>query len=284
MSTPTQKIFLWIETGLSLFRVILGSKFKTDWKIKPKSAQINILGNGPSLEFIEKKDLEGDIIVVNNFAVSGKFEEFKPGLYILNAPEYWMPNVDEEYIAMREKLIEAINSKLRWKMTFLVPFEAKKTSFIKAMTQNNFITIQCYNTTAVEGLPLFTHFLFNHKLGMPRPHNVLIPSIMTSIWSGYSIIILFGADHSWLKEIIVDNDNNVFLTQKHFYDYNHAKPDVMKKLGKGKRKLHEILEKFYLAFKAYHVIQNYSTSIGKRIYNHSSLSYIDAFPKIHKKN
>src|SRR5690606_36559269 len=111
------------------------------------------------------------------------------------------------YIVMREKLADAILAKLTWKMILLIPFGAKNSAFLKAVSQNKLLTIHYYNTTAVEGIPFFSHLLFNLKLGMPRPHNVLIPAIMTSVWSGYSNIYLYGADHSWLKEIYVAEDN-----------------------------------------------------------------------------
>lgn len=279
MATPTQKIFLWIETGLSLFRVLFGSKFTSNWKIKPKSSQINILGNGPSLAEIKTEDLEGDIMAVNNFALSEKFEECKPGLYILNAPEYWISDVDDEYVIMREKLADSLVSKVRWNMVLLLPFGARNSNFISKVSKNKLFTIQYYNTTATEGIPFFTHFIFNQKLGMPRPHNVLIPAIMTAVWSGYSSILLHGADHSWLKELYVSENNMVFLTQKHFYDFQTASPAVMKKLGKGSRKMHEIIEKFYLAFKGYHYIQGYVIKNGISIYNCTKGSYIDAFPR-----
>ena len=83
--------------------------------------------------------------------------------------------------------------------------------------------------------------------GMPRPHNVLIPSIILSMRMGFKKIYLAGADHSWLKEIFVSEDNEVFLTQKHFYDEKKAEARTMDKLGKGSRKLsnEELLNRDY---------------------------------------
>lgn len=277
MATPTQNIFNFIETLLSYVRVILLSDFFQKWEINKKSNQINILGNGPSLHSVRLEEIAGDIMAVNNFAVSEKFESFKPGFYILNAPEYWISDVDDEYFLMRRNLIESLASKLTWDMILFLPNNARKTEFSKELLLIKSLRIQYYNTTPVEGIGSMTFPLFSAKLGMPRPHNVLIPAIMTSIWTGYKTIILYGADHSWMKEVIVDQNNNVFLTQKHFYDNQSAKPEVMKKLGKGQRRLHEILEKFYLAFKAYHVIKSYTNRKNVSVLNCTADSYIDAF-------
>ena len=56
------------------------------------------------------------------------------------------------------------------------------------------------------------HFFFSKGLAMPRPHNVLIPSIMNLAYLGYKELYIVGADHSWLSEITV-NENNEALHQ-----------------------------------------------------------------------
>ena len=96
---------------------------------------------------------------------------------------------------------------------------------------------------------------------------------------GYNSIFIHGADHSWLKDIYVSQDNKVFLTQKHFYDFHSAKPEVMKKLGKGQRKMHEILEKFVLTFKGYHEINEFANRKKIKIFNCTKDSFIDAFER-----
>lgn len=103
---------------------------------------------------------------------------------------------------------------------------------------------------------------------------------MIALYLGFNKIFLFGADHSWMKDIWVDEENNVLLQQKHFYDLDKAVPRHMDYLGKGKRKMHEVLIKFYHSFKGYFEIDAYSKSQGKIIYNCTPGSYIDAFKRI----
>jgi hypothetical protein len=125
---------------------------------------------------------------------------------------------------------------------------------------------------------------------MPRPHNVLIPSLILSINMKFSNIYVCGADHSWLKEIYVDNENEVLLSQKHFYDKQAQKqsdyrdmavPQPMYHGGSNnKRKLHEVLEKFYYTFRSYWKIKSLAESQAVKIYNITPISYIDAFDRL----
>jgi len=59
-----------------------------------------------------------------------------------------------------------------------------------------------------------------------------------------------------------------------------ARPDVMKKTGKGKRKMHEILIKFVHSFAGYFDINNYAKSQNVRIINITPDSFIDAFERM----
>lgn len=277
---PTDKFLSYILSILSLFRVLLQSRLFTNKLPKTDSYSICILANGPSLAQLDVNKIIGEVMVVNNFSSHSNFEILKPKYYILNAPEYWLNDVDEEYISMQNILIQNLSNVVKWKMFLLVPYSAKNTHLHNIISaQNPNIEFKFYNTTPIEGLRGLTNWMFAKQLGMPRPHNVLIPALMTSSWMNYKNIFIYGADHSWLKEIFVDNDNNVFVTQKHFYDKNDIKPATMKKLGKGKRRLHEILEKFYLSFKGYHVINDFAKSRDVRIVNKTPDSFIDAFDR-----
>ena len=52
---------------------------------------------------------------------------------------------------------------------------------------------------AAEGFPSVSRILFDRGLAMPRPRNVLIPSIMAGIRLGYRRIVIVGADHGRVR-------------------------------------------------------------------------------------
>jgi hypothetical protein len=279
---------------ISLVRVSFLSRFFLKHIAKPSSKEAVILGNGPSLNEFLKASLsflnDKSVFVVNYFARTDEYETIKPSHYVICSPEYFLNEQKAEFAEDRERTFKAIAEKTQWNMSLIVPVLAKnRSAWKKEVEKNPNIEIRYMNTTPIEGFSFFTHFLFSRNLGMPRPHNVLIPSIFLAIRLKYSKVFVTGADHSWLKEIVVDDDNEVLLSQKHFYDkqaaaqdYDRNKP-TPKPMYHGvttrKRKLHEVLEKFYISFKSYWILKDYADVRGVKIVNLTKVSYIDAFEK-----
>jgi hypothetical protein len=102
---------------------------------------------------------------------------------------------------------------------------------------------------------------------------------MNCIYLKYKTIALVGADHSWLKEISVSDENVALVNQKHFYDENESKAAPMSDYQIRPRRLHEMLLKFMLSFKGYWEINEYIEGSDIHIYNCSETSMIDAFER-----
>lgn len=268
----------------TIFKIILWSGFKIKPSLEYKEKNCLILGNGPSLHksTTENKDSlnKMTILSVNYFAETSLFNILKPSLYVVNAPEMWLNDVDKVYVDKSEKLFKTIAEETHWHMDFFIPYMAKKfTRWQKILSHNENIRINYFNSTPIEGFRWFRYFSYNRYLGMPRPHNVLIPSLILCLSLKFKKIYLFGADHSWMKDIYVTEDNEVLLNQKHFYDKDTSKAKPMHHLGKGNRKMHEVLQKFVHAFQGYFEINDYSIYRGQEIFNCTEGSYIDAFKR-----
>lgn len=272
------------ESMLALIKVILLSKFRTKLKYSIKDRDLVILGNGPSLsdlldkgqKFLEDKDL----ICVNFFPLTNLFEHLKPSFYITAAPELWLEDVDDIYLIKRDQLFKALGEKTQWPLKLLIPFSARNSGSWELHISNNInIEIVYFNDTGIEGFQSLSFWFFKKNLAMPRPHNVLIPSIFNATNMGYQNIYLWGAENNQFLEMSVDENNNAFMHQKHFYDKASSKPRLGKKLGKGQRRVHEILHKFMLSFEGYHIIREYADNRGARVINQTPDSMIDAFDR-----
>ena len=282
------------QSILSVLKILLFSKFSIKL---PKAQQKDcvILGNGPSLNdfinesssFIENKAL----FCVNFFARTDYYEQVKPQYYIITSPEYFVGEKKEDWTEDRLKTFQLIAEKTSWPLEFNAPRLAKKsTAWREILSANKNITIRYFNNTPIEGFRSLKHWAFKNNLGMPRPHNVLIPSILLGINMNFENIYITGADHSWTKELFVTEGNEVLLSQKHFYDKqaeseaigkNKNTPQPMYKGGsRDKRKLHEVLMKFVYSFKSYWELQEYAQSSNVKIHNITPGSFIDAFPRL----
>ncbi len=276
-----------IQTKLSAFRILLQSNFLGIAQQAKQTKPLLILGNGPSLNETLRKNttaiLHGyDLMAVNAAACSEEYSALQPQWYILNAVTYFQNDSELSplYIRAKHELFEALKEKTRWDMTLLVPFRAKKSiDFQMLIKSNPHLNVSYFNQTPVEGLSFWSHIWYNLGWGMPRPHNVLIPGIMVGIRLGYQTIGIVGADHSWLADLSVNENNEALLRHVHYYATDGTQPMKVEDRIDRPRKLHEIIHKFYLSFKGYWQIKAYARTKRVSIINASSVSMIDAFER-----
>ena len=276
------------QTFISCLRILIQSKFQGI--LKTNKQQVNrllILGNGPSLkgsldkfEKLPKTNL--DLMAVNAFATTIYYKKLKPKYYIINAVTYFQK--DEEmspfYIELRKTLFQHLLEDTLWDLYLMVPFRAKKSKeFQELISQNKHLHPIYFNQTPGEGFQYFTRLAYRMAWAIPRPHNVLIPALMNSLYLGFKEIIIIGADHSWLSEISVNEKNEALVHQKHYYDEQSSRPEKVQDYITRPRRLHEILHKYYLSFQGYWDIEQYSRKRGATIYNSSEISLIDAFER-----
>lgn len=262
---------------------------------KPKKRSVYedcvLLGNGPSLkdflanhrDYLQYKS----IFAVNNFVRTQAYTEVKPDYYVIVAPDYWGDEQKPGYREERLRVFQELGEKTDWELTLFVPaLASKQKSWKEPLEKNPKIHIAYFNNTPVEGLKAISHWYYRHWLGMPRPHNVLVGTLAIALNLGFKNCYITGADHSWLGEIFVTDDNRVFLSQKHFYDdhlksktYNAEARPMYAGNSTQERRLHEILEKFYFSFRSYWELKTYAKTLGTQIYNLTPGSFIDAFDR-----
>jgi len=273
-----------ILSVLSLLKIILTSSFFIKPpKVTETGKTCIILGNGPSLNKTLENDFEkllsNDLMCVNQFADTEYYEKLKPEYYIIQADQLLLPKAVEYHDKVRKILFNNIAAKTTWKLILFLPVFADKSSFWKNIIKDNKNIHVCYyNPTPVEGLQGISHWLFKRNLGMPRPHNVLIPGIIQAINMGYSTVFITGADHSWHEEFLVDENNNFKFTDTHFFSVNNKPVPRITHTGTHFL-IHEAFRKFYLTFLGYHILKEYAENENVNIYNASYKSYIDAFER-----
>ena len=270
---------LW-QTLLSVVKIVRQSRRATrlpsDFGGKD---ELLILANGPSLQQTVEHSpnfVAGKTLLAVNFCVTSPlFERLRPQLYLIADPLFWI--VPEK----RQQLFGTLAEKTTWDMYLFVPARALKNKEWKPLLAGNpHIRLCIYNTTPIEGFQGFCNWVFRHGWGVPRPHNVLIPSIAIALRLPFRRVYLAGADHSWLPEIRVTDDNVVLMHQKHFYDQGTSQAATVKQENLHSARLYTILYHMYVAFKSYFVLDAYARSLGKEVINITPGSYIDAFRRM----
>ncbi len=277
-----------------LLKIWILSK-KSDVTATKTCDHLMILGNGPSLngdyDAIRKLSGKCDFLGVNYFPATKEFQELKPRYQVIVSTQYWRKDENESWDNDRKKIFQILVEQVDWPLHLFVPIIAKKSAdWVKYMQQNKNITVNYFNLTPLDGNPTFFRKHLKKYNACPRPHNVLGPSILIGINLGYKKCYIAGADHSWIPEIFVTQDNVVMMAQKHFYAEqlksmnstllsDNAKP-VFYENSLRPKPLHEVLLKFYYAFRSYWFLKEYAELEGTTIYNLTEGSYIDAFDKI----
>lgn len=235
------------------------------------SGPIIILGNGPSLNDVMshcRSALDAHPLMAVNFAANApQFTELKPEFYVLADPHFFRNTTD----ANVSRLISNLNA-VTWEMTLFIPFGEKSP------VSNPAISVRRFPFKAMEGPAWFRNAMFSGKFGMPRPRNVLIPSLMISIWLGFNEIYICGADHSWLRTLSVNSRNEVVSVQPHFYKEDERELE-RQRVDYLRIPLHKVLESQMIAFRSYHIIQDFAAKRGVTVYNATEGSFIDAFPR-----
>lgn len=265
-----------VDSLVSLLKVLVFSKFST--KI-PKATQekCSILGNGPSLNITLEKDLDflkkTEKICINLFAVTDSYMALKPQNYLLLDEAFVNPTHETA-----QKAIIAIGEKTSWKINLFVPKKFLKAEVFKRnILSNPNINVVPFNYTIVKGFDWLVHGLFRNNLGMPQCQNVLVGTLFYAINMGFKEVYLFGADHSWHENIKLDENNNLFAVDTHFYgekNYTKLQPSYMSRM----------LLSLHKAFYGYEVLAKYAQKQQVKIFNASAKSYIDVFEKVNLTN
>ncbi len=241
------------------------------------SRPLIILGNGPSLNHTLEQyatELARATTMAVNFAASTDvFTQIKPRYYILADPHFFAatdtdPNLSRLYTAF---------AAVDWQMTLIVPVKYS-AKLPPEVTGNHNISVATINAVGIEGWRWLTRAAYSSGRGMPRPRNVLVPAIACGILAGFRKIYILGADHSWIKNLEVDEQNRVISVQPHFYKESAAEQRRVDAVYADVR-LHQVVESFAVALKSYHALQHWAESQGVEIFNSTPGSFIDAFPR-----
>ena len=236
----------------------------------------NVLGNGPSLGENIEEILNSGIpsVAVNFFCRSEYFRIVRPEYYLFIDSSFFN-KTDKRICQLMDDFCESMQT-VDWEMAIFIPYHQRNSLGGKRLKsiKNNFLKIACLNTTPIDGPIKFRHKMYQLNLGMPIAYNVINAALVLAINIGFNEIHLFGAEHSFLKQMFFDNEGNLCGYNSHIYKSEVKATYMIPKGG-----LEDGLLSFAMCLKSYRYIKMYADSLNVKIFNRCKESYIDVFDK-----
>lgn len=282
---PLHKRISLIFTGLFkslrfvyhfISRWILYGRCYFPYRENKENIAIRVLATGPSLNdellYLRKQGtlFSDPLFVMNFFAFHELFTELKPTRYCLADPAFYKDKIMVDKV---QNLFDTLNNNVGWPMTLYVPNVSEKEAKIKIINKN--IKICPVSTLHFEGFESFRNYFYKKGWATPSFVNVLMMIEYVCLNEGFSKIYLYGSDHSFLKGIVVGDDNVLYVEDKHFYGTERLIADVHTD-GTPWRVAEFIYDK-YLTFIEHDVMRHYADYIGAEIINCTKGSWIDSY-------
>lgn len=269
-----------MQSLISLLRVCVLSSIKVAWESRKygdlkRHQYCTVLGNGPSLN-VALRDNEVilndvDVFCVNMFCVSDYFRKIKPRFYFLVDGAFFKKPTNERHEEQIRQLTEKLNA-VDWPMFLVISSSSADGGVLKTLENDN-VTVLRMNSTAVDGFRFLRHFFYRMRLGMPRCQTVLNFALSTAVSMRYKTIYLYGADHSWTKDLFVDDDNVVCYGDRHVYNTGLT-------VIKEECTIAYLLRQFAKMFESHQLVAEYARETGCQIFNCTKGSFVDAYDRI----
>ena len=236
----TRGIFVCIWRGqksiICLQRVLMqGNWEKLECNLGNKNKSLWVLGNGPSLATQLREHL--DVFLQHDIMCVNHFA----------STEYFEKLKPRYYIMMDPDFFgERYNCPLQEKKRVEKTFE----NIQKKLTWDMFLIIP----VRAKKYKKFIKYVTNNN--------------------SYKDILVFGAEHSWHKQLIVTDDNEVAMQDPHFYE----KDTAYNKLDGCN--ISDIFTSMAEAFKSYTELNEYCITKGGKIRNATPGGFIDAFERV----
>lgn len=241
-----------------------------------------VIGNGPSFNTDIKNNqhlinrTNNSFFALNDFCTSDFYTVFKPNYYVIVDPVYFLNDktLAVEFSDIRNNFFKSLNNKTNWNLTLFIPFNYDVSELI----HNTKIKIVKFNRNTSNN-KLLKNFFFKKNIIHPSGSNVLISAIYLALQLRFKSINIIGADHSWSKDIRVNNKNEVCIMHQNFYLKKSSLQVWINPETNKPFKMDEILLLLYSMFQGHNEVNSYSKFLNCSIKNLTDKSFIDAYPK-----
>lgn len=262
-------------------RKIFG-KYEFPYVENNKGKRIYILATGPSLKddlavLLSNEEFKNsDKMCVNFFLNNDVIKSIKPCYYCLADSAFFeecSPNAKRV-----EAFFDRMNNVVEWDMTlFAYIADNDKMKFLKNHVSNSHIQIVPITGLLFSGKECLRFASWKKGESAPSYVNVTVMAEYVALNSGFSELYLYGVEHTFFDGLGVDDDNRLFIQDKHFY--GSEKRYIYTSSNKEWHMKDWMLDK-YLTFLEHERMQGYAEYLGAKIINCTKNSLIDAYLRI----
>ena len=229
-----------------------------------KGKKCFVFANGPSINLLDYEKvlkyqkLGFDVICMNSYIVSKMAEKVVPNYYVLSDPLSFgvtKKEVPEDLIKTQEKQINILN---KLNISVFIPAEYSNSNLF-----NNYY--------------IFYNFRNRFKLFVDPtkptgfPTTTAHKALTIACYLGYDEIYICGFDHDFVKNILVDENNNPYFLINHYYDID-VKTKITHETGKNVS---------ILLWEQHQLFKNLERFKKYNIINLDKNGLVDAFTKKH---
>ena len=229
-----------------------------------KGKKCFVFANGPSMNLLDIKKIEKyqktgfDVICVNSYIISDMAKTIVPNCYVLSDPASFGIQTNystSEGIIIHKKIVKCLN---KLNIPVFIPVQYSNLSIIN----HHYIFNDFEN-----------RFLRNIDPTKPRGYRTMTAykALAIACYLGYDNIYICGFDNDYFKAISVDENNDVYIINKHHYDEG-VKVRTTPGVGEG---IGDILWEHYRLFKNLDLFKQFN------IINLNKNGLIDVFSKKH---
>lgn len=263
--------------GRPLFYQLQFQHFRNDFDNSIRNRKLCLLGNGPSFSLIEKhlSQLKNfDFCAVNLSVNTDLFFKLKPKMLVMVDRLFWQ-KPESEHIKNAWDNIQRIDWAIQIFIPYDFPYHTKET-----FEKNKNVTVRRYANNSWEPETKYANrikmWLYKKGLVSPNFSNVSLSAIYAAILCGYKEINLLGVEHSWMKDIRVNNCNEVVVVDRHYYGENET---VWRNYDGTPIRLIDFLSSQLVTFTGHLYLQEFADYMNVKIFNRTTGSFIDAYEK-----
>lgn len=251
---------------------------------KHKGEKAYVCGNGPSIEKVCEAFCNGhfgsaNFFMVNFSPTTDAFYKIKPNHYFISDYGFSMP---EHPLAkrIRDMYIRLQNS-VDWELTIYIARnnykECKELVEYSKITNPHIKFIFLYKRHCDKLSTVFRNKLYKTGFFMPMESTVVNTALWVAILEGYDEIELYGVETNQFKDLEVDDDNSLFIVEKHYYGKERARV-ILDKTAE-KTKIHIFLATICGMLASYYRLSLFAEYMGAKVYNCTPNSMIDSFDR-----